>query len=531
MSSADAVPSTDRPVLPSQVSPPEFALSATAPHVILGVEVVAVPVLPGDSDTSDDPDQPAPLVLGPGAGELADQLGIDLLGVLELSRATGAAGEVTSVPVPLGGPDNADLRCVLLVGVGRQRPEDFRRAGAALARATTDRSSVATSVPAIAPDDGLAAFVVGAMLGSFAFHWRSRPPEHLPVRRIVLAGLPDTGPLAAGLDRAVAIGGAGWRSRMLCTVPSNLKNPPWMAEQAEELARESGLDCTVWDEKRLATDGFGGILAVGQASATPPRLIRLDYAPPKAGRRTPTVALVGKGITFDTGGLSIKPGEAMVNMKRDMTGGAVVMATMAALAAVGCPVRVVGLVAAAENSVSGNALRPGDVVRHYGGRTSEVTNTDAEGRLVLADAIAYAVAEVKPDVIVDVATLTGAMKVALGQQVGGYFANDEALAATLRTASVCAGEPLWRFPLTDAYESKLVSSVADADNAPGGPGAITAALFLQHFVGDLPWAHLDIASVGDSPAESYEWTTGPSGFGARALLQWLGSDEPLAGIG
>jgi leucyl aminopeptidase len=531
MSSADAVPSTDRPGLPSQVSPPEFALSATAPHAILGAEVVAVAVLPGDPGSTGDADQPAPLVLGPGAGELADQLGIDLLGVLELSRATGAAGEVTSVPVPLGGPDNADLRCVLLVGVGRQQLDDFRRAGAALARATTDRSSVATSVPAIAPDGGVEAFVVGAMLGSFAFHWRSHPPEQVPVRRIVLAGLPDTESFAAVLDRAVAVGGAGWRSRMLSTVPSNLKNPPWMAEQAAELARESGLELTVWDEKRLAAEGFGGILGVGQASVTPPRLIRLDYTPPRAGRHTPTVALVGKGITFDTGGLSIKPGEAMVNMKRDMTGGAVVMATMAALGAVGCPVRVVGLVAAAENSVSGNALRPGDVVRHYGGRTSEVTNTDAEGRLVLADAMAYAVAEVKPDVIVDVATLTGAMKVALGQQVGGYFANDEALATALHAAGETSGEPLWRFPLTDAYESKLVSSVADADNAPGGPGAIMAALFLQHFVGDLPWAHLDIASVGDSPSESYEWTTGPTGFGARLLLQWLGSESPLAGVG
>jgi leucyl aminopeptidase len=383
MSSADAVPSTDRPGLPSQVSPPEFALSATAPHAILGAEVVAVAVLPGDPGSTGDADQPAPLVLGPGAGELADQLGIDLLGVLELSRATGAAGEVTSVPVPLGGPDNADLRCVLLVGVGRQRLDDFRRAGAALARATTDRSSVATSVPAIAPDGGVEAFVVGAMLGSFAFHWRSHPPEQVPVRRIVLAGLPDTESFAAVLDRAVAVGGAGWRSRMLSTVPSNLKNPPWMAEQAAELARESGLELTVWDEKRLAAEGFGGILGVGQASVTPPRLIRLDYTPPRADRHTSTVALVGKGITFDTGGLSIKPSEAMVNMKRDMTGGAVVMATMAALGAVGCPVRVVGLVAAAENSVSGNALRPGDVVRHYGGRTSEVTNTDAEGRRLL----------------------------------------------------------------------------------------------------------------------------------------------------
>jgi leucyl aminopeptidase len=220
----------------------------------------------------------------------------------------------------------------------------------------------------------------------------------------------------------------------------------------------------------------------------------------------------------------------MVNMKRDMTGGAVVIAVLGALAAVRCPVRVVGLIAAAENAIAGNAVRPGDVVRHYGGRTSEVTNTDAEGRLVLADALAYAVAEVKPDVIVDIATLTGAMKVALGQRTGGYFANHEGLSTVISEAARAAGEPLWRFPLADAYEEKLESKVADADNAPGGPGAITAALFLQHFVGDVPWAHLDVASVGDSPDEYHEWTTGPTGFGARALLQWLGGEDPVGAV-
>jgi leucyl aminopeptidase len=239
---------------------------------------------------------------------------------------------------------------------------------------------------------------------------------------------------------------------------------------------------------------------------------------------------VGKGITFDTGGLTIKPGQAMVNMKRDMTGGAVVMATMAALADVGCPVRVVGLIAAAENAISGSAIRPGDVLRHYGGRTSEVTNTDAEGRLVLADAMAYAVDKVDPDVLVDVATLTGGIKVALGQQVGGIFANSDALADALLAAGETAGEPFWRFPLFAGYEDNLSSKIADADNGPKGPQAIVAALFLQHFAGDVPWAHLDIASVGDVPEESFEWTTGPSGFGARALLDWLGSDHPLEGI-
>jgi leucyl aminopeptidase len=217
-------------------------------------------------------------------------------------------------------------------------------------------------------------------------------------------------------------------------------------------------------------------------------------------------------------------------MKRDMTGGGVVIATMAALAAVGCQVPVIGLVAAAENAVSGNSLRPGDVVRHWGGRTSEVSNTDAEGRLVMADAIAYAVAELDPAVVVDIATLTGAVKVALGQQVGGLFANDDGLAEVLADAASVSGEPLWRLPLADVYEEKISSRVADADNAGGGPGAITAALFLQHFVGDVPWAHLDIASTGDSPEESFEWSEGPTGFGARLLLEWLGRADPLGGI-
>ncbi len=518
------------PALPAQVSPPEFALSRHQAHTFVGADVVAVPVLPA-VESSDDAGAVG-VLLGPGAAELGDELGLDLLAIAEAGRATGATGEIVSVPVPLGGPDNADLRLILLVGVGQQRPTDLRRAGAAVARASHDRSSLVTTIAALDADDGIEAFVTGAMLGSFAFSWRSRPPEQVPVRQIVLAGLPvdNAATDRAALDRAVALGGAGWRSRFLATVPSNLKNPAWLADQAEQLAAESDLTCRVWDEKQLAAEGFGGILGVGQGSATPPRLIRLDYTPAGATRRTPTIALVGKGITFDSGGISIKPAQAMASMKRDMTGGAVVLATMAALRAVGCQVKVVGLIAAAENAVSGSSMRPGDVLRHYGGRTSEVTNTDAEGRLVMADALAYAAAEVKPAAIVDVATLTGAVKVALGQQVGGLFANDDALGEALLASGERAGEPLWRFPLFADYEEKLASKVADADNGASGPGAVMAALFLQHFVGSVPWAHLDVASVGDVPEDSFEWTEGPSGFGARALLTWLGSPAPLEGV-
>jgi leucyl aminopeptidase len=506
------------PQLPSQVSPPEFALSAALPHQLGVADVWALPVLPGEDGD---------VLLGPGADEASDLLGLDLLGLLEAAGATGRTGEVTTVPVV---SDSVTL--VLLVGLGEQRVVDFRRAGATVARATKDRSSVVTSITAIAAPGALGAFVVGATLGSFAFHWRSSGPTEHPVGRIVLAGVDDhDGAYDDELSRAIALGGAGWRSRMLATVPANLKDPAWLAAQAEEIAAASGLEVRVWDEQALAADGFGGILAVGAASASPPRLIRLDYTPPGARKDTPTVVLVGKGITFDSGGLDIKPPEGMLSMKRDMSGGGAVLATMAALRDVGCPVRVVGLVPAAENAIGGSAMRPGDVIRHYGGRTSEVNNTDAEGRLVMADAMAYAVAEVRPDVLVDVATLTGAMKVALGQHTAGYFANDEGIAAALATASDESGELLWRMPLVADYEEKVGSRVADGDNAAGGPGAITAALFLQHFVGDVPWAHVDFASIAEAPAERYEWTTGPTGFGPRLLLTWLGSESPLDGVG
>jgi leucyl aminopeptidase len=292
----------------------------------------------------------------------------------------------------------------------------------------------------------------------------------------------------------------------------------------------AGLEVTVWDGARLEAEGFGGILAVGGGSANPPRLIRMDYTPRGASRRTPTVVVVGKGITFDTGGLDIKPSESMLTMKRDMSGGGAVIAAMAALPDVGCPVRVVGLVPAAENAVSGTAMRPGDVITHFGGRTSEVNNTDAEGRLVLADAMAYAVSEVQPAALLDIATLTGAMKVALGQWTGGYFANHEAFAERVEEAATASGELVWRMPLVADYEEKVTSKIADGDNAAGGAGAITAALFLQHFAGDVPWAHVDFASAAESPADRHEWTAGPSGWGPRLLLTWLGSEDPLDGI-
>ncbi len=508
--------------LPTQVSPPQVAVSDVAPSAVVGVDVVAVPVIA-------DPDGPT---LGPGAAELVDEIGEDLFALLDAASATGAVGEVTErVVLDTSGLTNPDLKLVLLVGVGAGNDDDLRRAGAVLARRARGHQSVATSLGSLGDDAALRALVEGLVLGSFGFHWRSEGPRDQPVDRVVLAGMVDADSRKDVVERSLSVAGAGWLSRTLALVPANVKNPVWLADRAAEIAERSGLEIKVWDEVALEADGFGGILGVGQGSDNPPRLVQLGYTPSTGARKAPHVVLVGKGITFDTGGLSIKPRDNMMLMKRDMTGAGVVLAVLGALGDVDCPVRVTGLLPCAENSVGARSIRPGDVLRHYGGRTSEVTNTDAEGRLVMADALAYAVEQLRPDVLVDVATLTGAIKIALGQKTGGLFANNDALATTLRTASLSAGEPLWRMPLVPDYEERISSKVADADNAGGAPGAITAALFLQHFVGDVPWAHLDIASVGEAPKDEFEYIKGATGFGARALLHWLELREPLAGIG
>jgi leucyl aminopeptidase len=233
---------------------------------------------------------------------------------------------------------------------------------------------------------------------------------------------------------------------------------------------------------------------------------------------------VGKGITFDSGGLSLKPNEGMKTMKTDMAGGAVVMAVMSAVRAFGVGKRVTGLIAAAENMPSGSAMRPSDVISHYGGKTSEVLNTDAEGRLVLADALAYADARLEPDVVVDIATLTGAAKIALGLRYGALFATDDALAEALADAGEESGERLWRMPLIEDYRPAIDSDVADVANIGRGgvsAGAITAALFLREFAGERPWAHLDVAGPARAGSDEGELSRGATGFGTRVLLRWL----------
>lgn len=465
-----------------------------------------------------------------GSDELGKRLDVDLDRLLEVLTGNGfepGAGKTAGYPLLSG-----DVSELLLIGTGSGTPVELRKAGAALARHARGHGEVGALVADGIDDAGLQAFAEGVVLGSFMLNWKTVDPGKPVAERIVLTdgGTVDRTP---AVERGLVVGRAGWLARQLAVTPANEKDPVWLAARAAEVAEANGLEITVWDEKRLAEDGFGGILAVGRGSVRPPRLIRLDYTPEGANRRTPYVVLVGKGITFDTGGLSIKPRENMMTMKRDMTGGGAVIATMSALRDLGAKVRVTGLVCAAENMPSGTAYRPDDIVRHYGGRTSEVKDTDAEGRMVLADGLAYAVQQLKPDLLVDVATLTGAIRMALGTMLyGGLYTTDDALAGKLTEAGEISGERLWRMPLPEVYEELIATPVADAANVVKGPGgSITAALFLKAFTGGLPWAHLDLSSMAESPKDEHEYTMGATGVGARLLTAWLTSEAPTAGVG
>ncbi|WP_460859185.1 leucyl aminopeptidase [Nocardiopsis coralliicola] len=458
----------------------------------------------------------------PAAGAAAVEAGLpaSLAELIELYGATGAAGQTAEFAAHLGG---GPVR-VALLGTGAADPADLRSAGAALARLAAGRSSVAV-VDLPGGPEGLTAFTEGALLASYRFTLAAAPAGAAPAGAITLHLGADTDPAesADAVRRGTVLAGAAGFARDLINTPSAQKDPAWLAERAGAAAAEAGLEIAVWDEKDLERDGFGAILGVGAGSARPPRLIRLDYAPAGADRH---LVLVGKGITFDTGGLSLKPNDNMKLMKTDMSGAAIVLGAMAALRDLGVRTRVTALLASAENAVSGSAQRPGDIITTYGGRTVEVLNTDAEGRLVMADALDYAVAEVRPDQLVDVATLTGAAKVALGTGIGALFATDDALAEQLSAAGEASGEPLWRLPLTEEYRDTVRSPVADLANIGtsgdyGHPGATEAALFLEEFTGGLPWAHLDIAGPGRSMAEKGVLTKGGTAFATRTLLRWL----------
>lgn len=474
-------------------------------------DLLVLPVLSGDGGPAE--------VEGVAEGGLTQVLPAPLTDLFAHYSLTGKPGELAQFPVPR---DQGLVRLALL-GVGSGSPDDLRKAGAALSRAARGRERVALAWPG-GGADAATAFAEGALLASYTFSLKTaEPPADKRPAPVVEVVDPGAGDLADALERGTRLAAATALARDLINTPSLTKDPAWMAARAGEVAADAGLQMRVWDEAELERDGFGAILAVGRGSSRPSRLVQLSYTPENP---TAHVVLVGKGITFDTGGLSLKPNDNMSLMKTDMSGSAVVLAVLSALSAVGASVRVTGLLALAENAFGGDATRIGDVLTTYGGTTVEVLNSDAEGRLVLADAMGYAVAELAPDVLVDVATLTGAAKVALGTGMGALYSTDDALAAEIETAGRASGEPLWRMPLTEEYVETTKSRVADLANIGtrrefGPAGATDAALFLREFTGGVPWAHLDIAGPGRSTKESGLLSKGGTAFATRTLLRWL----------
>jgi leucyl aminopeptidase len=493
----------------------EVRRGATTTVDLSGVSVLAVPVAPGEGVD-------APLQPRPGAADAAVRYGIDLAALCRAEKVTGAPATTTRLPVPA--PEGSPQR-LLVVGVGDSSVTALRRSGAALARAASS-GDVATTLADGVGSAGTRAFVEGFLLASYSLPVSGRKAvAEAPERRLVLLGEVAV----ADVRHAETTAGATVLTRDLAATPSNLKDPAWMVAQVHEVAAPLRLKVEVFDGDRLRREGFGGLVAVGAGSASEPALVQVGWTP-RARPGVPHVVIVGKGITFDTGGLGLKPRESMVAMKTDMAGSAAVLATVAAVARLKLPIRVTGLLALAENSLGASSYRPGDVVRHFGGRTTEVNNTDAEGRMVLGDAMAYADAVLAPDVLVDIATLTGAAGLALGKRHAALFSADDALVAQLSAAAAATGERVWHMPLVDDYLPAIASDLADSrqvSTTPGvGAGAILAALFLRPFAGGRRWAHLDIAGTGRADGPEHEVTRGPTGFGARLLVEWL---ETLAG--
>lgn len=454
----------------------------------------------------------------PGAARAVEEAyGIDLAPV-----GSGAPGTAQPLDLPAlrGGAWSALPRRIILAGVGDGSPVELRRAGEAIARAAAGLPSLVV----VPPPGALRPFIEGLLLPS----WRmprlgaTDPAGKPPCPRLVQAG-DVPGDVVARARTAVW---GTFLARTLAATPSNTKSPPWLAERAAELVAaedDPRLVAEVHDEDWLAAHGFRALLGVARGSAHPARLVVVRYQPRRDGK---PIVLVGKGITYDTGGLSLKQREAMVPMKTDMAGAAVVLAAVLAARRLGVPQPVVAVLALAENALGAASQRPGDVVRTLDGTTVEVLNTDAEGRMVLADALAWARAELRPAALIDVATLTGAATVGLGRHHGALYATDDALATTLEDAGAVEGEALWRMPLVEDYLPALRSDVADlahiATNDRVRAGSVIAALFLRHFVGDLPWAHLDIAGPARAGVKTPEVPAqGPTGFGVRLLVEWL----------
>lgn len=447
--------------------------------------------------------------------------------LLRRGEFRGKKGEVKSYPLLRG----KKVTRFSLVGLGRRKEFDGAVLRAAVTRAGSGIASVgltriAATLPEVSPHTMPALRVVqtvveSLLVGAYRFtELRSEPPEPgwaYPTEIVTYTSERPASQIREALQWGSVLAEATNYARDLDNLPGNVVTPAELAQRAIALAAEFGLQAKVLDEATLRKQGFGGILAVGCGSQNPPRLILLEHK----GNGEPVV-LVGKGVTFDSGGISLKPSAGMDEMKFDKSGAIAVLGAMRAVAALNLPRRVVGVIAAAENLPSGSAQRPGDIITIYNRKTVEVANTDAEGRLILADALAYAEKRYQPAAMIDIATLTGACVIALGNHVAGLFTEDEELAERLTVAGRQSGDRVWRLPLWPEYGEQMKSHYADLKNIGGKEGgAVTGAWFLSQFVQETPWAHVDIAGTAWTDPKRPPYTAGATGFGVRLFLEFL----------
>ncbi|HEY4411347.1 MAG TPA: leucyl aminopeptidase [Acidimicrobiia bacterium] len=488
------------------------SLSSAAPAKV-SADVLAVPVFTGR-------------VLGPGGKALDTAVGGTLDAFMTEAGFEGKPEETLAVPAGKLGAKGA-----LLVGLGDKKAvtaDRLRRAAAAVVKRSPKAKTVATTLLDAVPTGGdrpaaAQALAEGAALGAYKFLRYKQKNEAPALEKLVVLGKKDDD-VQKGLDRGVAVAAAVAWARDLVNEPAGAMTPTQLAAEARRAAEEGGLDIEVLDEVEIANQGLGGLLGVSLGSDQPPRLVKLTYTP--KGKARGTVALVGKGITFDSGGLSLKTADGMETMKTDMSGAAAVIGAMSVLRAAGVQAKVIGFVPTTENMPGGRAIKPGDVLKIRNGKTVEVLNTDAEGRLILADGLSLAVEEA-PDAIIDLATLTGACVVALGMKMAGVMGNDDAWISQVRDAADRAGEPMWTLPLPQEYRKDLDSEIADMKNISGGRGggALTAGLFLSEFAGDIPWAHLDIAGPARASGDDGYIAKGGTGYGVRTLVEVLSTFE------
>ena len=468
--------------------------------------------------------------LSPPVQELDNRLGGLLSRVLAAEKFEGKPGQVsyfhTEGKLPAGR--------VLVVGLGPRKGSDaeaVRRATATAARRSRDLGATTTSV--LMPADSLSprvraqAVAEGAILGTYRFDRYLKEKDGKALQAMALVEPERRHQAAArdGLRLGEILASATCFTRDLVNEPANVVTPTYLAQRAAEIARAGKLDLKVLERKDCEALGMGAFIGVAKGSQEPPKFIHLTYRPryrPR-GRARKRVAVIGKGITFDSGGLDLKTAEGMLRMKDDMSGAAAVLAILQALPRLKLPVEVHGLVAATENMPSGTAQRPGDIVRAMNGITIEIGNTDAEGRLTLADALAYAADTIKPDEVLDMATLTGAVVIALGQGISGVLGSHDGLVDRILAAAKAAGERMWRLPLHDEYKEGIKSDVADLNNVSSqrGGGAIVAGLFMREFTGGVPWAHLDIAGTAFTERELPLGPKGGTGAAVRTVLGYL----------